>query len=140
MLKESLVCDIVYPALSSGAYYFTTPSNLKYEVRFAKKIQNMFSVTMAFGVVNEEFEDNEYIATNKGEIYKVMQTVVAITNDYIAKYKDISSLEFFCEGADEKKKNQRLLLYKRFLNKISNGKWDISYLDKSGICLKRILN
>ncbi len=140
MIKENLACDIVYPALSSGAYYFTTPSNLQYEVRFAKKIQNMFSVTMAFGVVNDEFEGNEYIATNKGEIYKVMQTVVAITNDYIAKYKGISSLEFFCEGADEKKRNQRLLLYKRFLSKITNGKWDINYIDKSGVRLQRILN
>ncbi len=31
-----------------------------------------------FGVVNDEFEGEEYVATNKGEVYQVMNTIVEI--------------------------------------------------------------
>ena len=63
------VYNIIRPAIPTGSvYYFTTDSAILYEVRFGRRQDNYLSSTIVFGVLNEEYEGEEYVVTNKGEI------------------------------------------------------------------------
>src|SRR6201986_5028968 len=65
--------EIEFPAIKSASvYYFKTPSGLHYEVRFGRRQDNILHATIVFGVINEEFEGEEYVTTNRGEVYGVM--------------------------------------------------------------------
>ena len=44
--------------------------------------------SIVFGVVNDEFEGEEYVTTNRGEVYQVMNTIVEIINDFIEALKN----------------------------------------------------
>jgi hypothetical protein len=140
LLEEKLACAIKIPVLSDGAYYFKTPAGVDYEVRFVKKNNNFSSVIIAFGVLNDEFQQEEYGLTNKGEHFRVMHTIASITKHYLNRCPYILNLEFFCEGDNEKKVQQRLLLYTRFLSKTISNSWKINFIGTSGIKLARGLN
>src|SRR3954471_640190 len=78
---------IVPPAIpSAGIYFFTTDSGVKYEVRFGRRKDNILHATIVFGVINEEFEGEEYIETNRGEVYRVMATLVRVIRMFMAEH------------------------------------------------------
>ncbi|MEX2597829.1 MAG: hypothetical protein WEC59_12970 [Salibacteraceae bacterium] len=83
------------PAISSsGIYYFTSDEGIEYEVRFGRKQSDILSANVVFGVLNDEYEGEEYVLTNKGEFYSVMLTIQAIIEDFISKNPNIHTIEF----------------------------------------------
>ncbi len=122
------VYQIIPPAISSGSVYlFTTDSGVEYEVRFARKKDNLLKATIAFGVLNDEYEGEEYVVTNKGEVFRVMATIVKIVKTYIKEHPNIRSFEFTGEptmGENESKgSTKRLRLYMRYLKDIFKEGW-----------------
>ena len=64
---------IIPPAIpSAGIYFFTTDSGVKYEVRFGRRKDNILHATIVFGVINDEYEGEEYVETNRGEVYRAV--------------------------------------------------------------------
>lgn len=121
--------EIEYPAISSGPVYtFTTDEDIDYEVRFARKKENLLHVTIAFGVLNDEFEGEEYVITNKGEVYRVMATIVKIIKTYLEHHPNVRIMEFTgvpVPGESEREETKRLKLYVRYLPEIFNTKeWE----------------
>lgn len=78
----------------SGVYYFQTGSGVQYEVRFGRKQGDLLSVNLVFGVLNEEYNGEEYVLTNKGEFYSVMATIDAIVKDFLAQNPNVHTVEF----------------------------------------------
>lgn len=119
---------IIPPAISSGSVYlFSTDSGINYEVRFARKKDNLLRATIAFGVLNEEYEGEEYVQTNKGEVYRVMNTIVKIVQMYISEHPNIRSFEFTGEparGENESNAHKRIFLYQRYVRRLFDNQWD----------------
>jgi hypothetical protein len=118
---------IIPPAIVSGSVYlFTTDSGLEYEVRFARKKDNLLHTTVAFGVLNDEFGGEEYSVTNRGEVYRVMATIVAIVRTYMAEHPNLRLVEFTGEPTENELANsttKRLSLYNRYLKDIFDSNW-----------------
>jgi len=121
------ILPIEFPAIpSAGVYYFNTKSSLRYEVRFGRLQDNILHTNIVFGVINEEFEGEEYITTNRGEVYQVMNTIVEIIKNYMTEHTKVNVYEFNAigrEGENGKIENARMCLYKRFLPKIFSQDW-----------------
>lgn len=122
------ILPIEYPNIpSAGVYYFNTKSALRYEVRFGRLQDNILHANIVFGVVNDEFEGEEYVATNKGEVYQVMNTIVEIVKNYMKEHSKVNVYEFNAVGRDNEDdsiENGRMVLYKRFLPKIFEKGWN----------------
>jgi hypothetical protein len=118
---------IIPPAISSGSVYlFTTDAGIEYEVRFARKKDNLLNVTVAFGVLNDEYEGEEYVVTNKGEVYRVMATIVEVVKIYLREHPNVRSVEFTGEptkNETEANARKRMNLYDRYLDKIFDDTW-----------------
>jgi hypothetical protein len=116
------------PTIISGAdYYFKTESGLKYQVLFARKRDNYLEHIVNFSVLNEEFED-EYSETNRGEIYRVIATVVEIIRIYHENHLYSISYEFsgeFKDGNQGRETSIRTLLYFRKAGLIMHPAWKI---------------
>ncbi|MCK5135327.1 MAG: hypothetical protein KAR19_06020 [Bacteroidales bacterium] len=116
------------PDIKSGAaYYFETDSGLRYQVLFAKKKNSYLENIVNFSVLNEEFED-EYSETNRGEIYRVIATVVEIIRIYHKNHAYSTSYEFsgeFKKGNENRKTSIRTLLYLRKAREIMHPSWEI---------------
>ncbi len=121
--------DIVYPKIRSGnEYFFTTDSGVDYEVRFGRKQQDILSATIVFGVLNDEFDGEEYAVTNRGEVFRVMSTIVKVVNIYKEEHPNIHSYEFTGEptsGEEENEPTIRLKMYIRYLSRIFDPSWHI---------------
>jgi hypothetical protein len=132
---------IIAPAIASaGVYYFTTDSDLHYEVRFGRRQDNILHATIVFGVINEEFDGEEYVVTNRGEVFRVMTTIVKIVKMFMAEHTKIMCYEFTGipkEGEDESKTSQRNVLYKRYLPKIFEAGWDFNFNGNSAIVTRK---
>jgi hypothetical protein len=141
---------IEYPAIkSAGVYYFNTSSGLRYEVRFGRRQDNILHSTIVFGVINDEFDGEEYITTNRGEVYKVMNTIVAIVKDFIEQHPKVNIYEFYAIDRDEEDKkthdgginkikgNSRLKLYKRYLPKIFGSSWTFNFVKNNAIVSRK---
>ncbi|MCP4312733.1 MAG: hypothetical protein GY790_15835 [Bacteroidetes bacterium] len=117
------------PEIISGAdYYFQTESGLRYQVLFAKKKDSYLEHILNFSVLSEDFED-EYSETNRGEIYRVISTVVEIIRIFHANHLYSNSYEFsgeFKEGNEERESSIRTLLYYRKAEKIIHHSWKIT--------------
>jgi len=121
------ILSIEFPNIpSAGVYYFNTASGLRYEVRFGRLQDNILHANIVFGVVNDEFEGEEYVTTNRGEVYQVMNTIVEIVKNYMKEHPKVNIYEFNAvgrDGEDESAENARMVLYKRFLPKIFEQSW-----------------
>jgi hypothetical protein len=119
---------IQVPEIKSGAeYYFKTESGLSYQVIFAKKKKSYLEHVVNFSVLSDEFED-EYSETNRGEIYRVIATVVEIIRLYHSNHAYSTSYEFsgeFKKGNEGRKTSIRTLLYYRKAREIMSEAWDI---------------
>lgn len=131
---------ITPPSIPSGLIYcFTTDYNMNYEVRFGRKEKDILSATIVFGVTNDEFEGEEYVATNKGDVYRVMSTIVEIVRTYKAKHPNIHSLEFTGEPAkneNTEEQTKRLKLYKRYIKYVFDDSWKI-VSDKNRVIISK---
>ena len=85
---------ITPPIPSAGVYFFTTDADILYEVRFGRKQSDILSVNIVFGVLNDEFEGEEYTLTNKGEFYSVMVTILSIIEHFKVQNKNVHRYEF----------------------------------------------
>ncbi len=119
------------PQIKSGAeYYFETGSGLRYQVLFAKKKRSYLENIVNFSVLSEEFED-EYSETNRGEIYRVIATVVEIIHIYHNNHAYSTSYEFsgeFKQGNESRGASIRTLLYYRKAKEIMNPFWEIEII------------
>jgi hypothetical protein len=120
--------EIIPPAISTaGVYLFTTNSGVHYEVRFGRRQDNILHAIIVFGVTNDEFEGEEYTLTNRGEVYRVMNTIVRIVKLFMKEHPKVTCYEFTGlarEGEDEDKTTVRINLYKRYLPKIFDRNWN----------------
>lgn len=120
--------SIRIPEIKSGAeYYFETESGLMYQVLFAKKKKSYLEHIVNFSVLSDEFED-EYSETNRGEIYKVIATVVEIIRLYHRNHAYSTSYEFsgeFKKGNESRGSSIRTLLYYRKAKEIMNPYWEV---------------
>lgn len=132
---------IIAPAIASaGVYFFTTDSGLQYEVRFGRRQDNILHATIVFGVINDEFDGEEYVVTNRGEVFRVMNTIVQIVKMFMAEHTKIMCYEFTGipkEGEDENKSSKRTSLYKRFLPKIFESGWDFNFNGNSAVVTRK---
>lgn len=113
--------NVIYPAISSaGVYLFVTDSGINYEVRFGRKQDNILHASIVFGVTNDEFDGEEYPVTNKGELYRVMSTIVKIVKSYMLEHPKMMQYEFtgISRDEDESKITTRLKLYNRYIPQI----------------------
>lgn len=119
------------PQIKSGSeYYFETGSGLKYQVLFARKKKNYLEHVVNFSVLSDEFED-EYSETNRGEIYRVIATVVEIIRIYHALHSTSISYEFsgeFKKGNESRKSSIRTLLYYRKARVILHPDWKMELI------------
>ncbi len=85
--------------------------------------------------ISDEFED-EYSETNRGEIYRVIATVVEIIRIYHSQHSYSTSYEFsgeFKKGNEHRETSIRTLLYYRKAREIMHPGWKID------ICENRVL-
>ncbi len=122
------IYPIQLPSIPSGQLYkFVTESGIEYEVRFARKKENILHVIIAFDILNEEFEEDEYALTNMGDVFKVMNTICAIIKIYFSEHLHIRIFEFtgVNKPGEEDETSQRSLLYMRYLPRIFNENWNV---------------
>ena len=133
--------SIIPPVIKSGTVYsFTTDSGVNYEVRFGRKQNNILNATIVFGVTNEEYDGEEYSITNKGEVYRVMATIVEVVRQYKNEHPNINLFEYTGEQSEKEKsknRNVRLALYSRYIRKVFDNKWNFSS-DGSKMVIKKI--
>ncbi len=143
----SSIFDIEFPPIrSAGLYFFNTTSGLRYEVRFGRRQDNILHASIVFGVINEEFEGEEYVTTNRGEVFKVMNTIATIIKDFMEQHPKVNIYEFHAIDRDDEdahshtknkiKGNARLQLYKRYLPKIYSAEWEVKYNGNNAIVSK----
>ncbi|MGB0886555.1 MAG: hypothetical protein ACPGSL_00420 [Vicingaceae bacterium] len=141
MTKNILPYHITLPIIKSGTIYsFVTESGVKYEVRFGRKQKNILNATIVFGVTNEEYDGEEYSVTNKGEVYRVMATIVKVVRKYKEEHPNINLFEYTGEQSEkEKKKNRnvRLALYSRYIKKVFDNKWIVK-TNENKVIIKKI--
>ena len=78
-----------------------------------------------FSVLSDEFED-EYSETNRGEIYRIIATVIEIVRIYHENHEHSDTYEFTGEFKDEHESQAasiRSRLYYRYAQQILNENW-----------------
>jgi len=116
------------PAIPSGnVYTFITKHGVQYEVRFARKKDDFLSVVIVFGVLNEEYGGEEYVVTNKGDVYNVMATICEVVKMYMEQHPHVHTYEFSGEPNKEttsEEPSTRTKLYIRYLDYIFGPTWN----------------
>ena len=103
-------------------YEFVTDLGTHYEVTF--EIEEDFSkdepwefMNIEFGVDEKDGGGVDYkVETNKGELFRVMATIVAITKEILKERKNIKTLTFSGAKKDEDD-NRRNKLYMAYIKK-----------------------
>ena len=137
---SSKLYEITKPEIPTGdTYYFTTDSGLKYQVRFGKKRENYLGNIINFSVLSDEFED-EYSETNRGEVYRIIATVVEIMRIYHSFHSHSDTYEFtgeFKDNHEDREASIRSRLYFRYAKKLLNTNWD-AHLEGNKVIVKKI--
>ena len=114
--------NIIAPAIPSGqVYQFTTKFDVEYEVRFGRKKENILHSVVVFGVLNDEYEGEEYVVTNKGDAFRVMTTIAQVIRMYLHEHPNMQVVEFtgiLRDDVESEHTSQRTKLYARFLPKV----------------------
>ena len=122
-------------------FTITTDSEINYEVRFGRRQDNILHATIVFGVTNDEYEGEEYTVTNKGELYRVMTTIVKVVKMFMHEHPKMVTYEFTGlakESEPEDKLTSRINLYKRYLPRIFDREWKFDYSRGNTIIVTRI--
>ena len=119
-------------------YEFQTDSGLNYklEIAVSEGDKERDSAVVSFGIVAEDwsdyFTDYESVPT-KGELYKVMATVVDILKDFIENNKQVKYIYFTTNKLGKevgKDQSARLNLYRRYIQThLPNAKIDTKVVD-----------
>jgi hypothetical protein len=137
---SSKLYEIKKPEIPTGdTYYFTTDSGLKYQVRFGKKRENYLGNIINFSVLSDEFED-EYSETNRGEVYRIIATVVEIMRIYHSFHSHSDTYEFsgeFKDDHEDRESSIRSRLYFRYAKKLLNTNWD-AHLEGNKVVVKKL--
>lgn len=140
---SSVLYPIVRPAISSaGLYFFTTDTGIEYEVRFGRRQDNILHATIVFGVINDEFDGEEYVETNRGEVFRVMNTISEVVRIFMQEHPKMVCYEFTGipkEGETEDKSSQRSLLYRRYLPQIFDDNWELKFNGNNAIVTRKPL-
>ena len=134
---------IIPPAIpSAGIYFFTTNHGIKYEVRFGRRKDNILHATIVFGVINDEFEGEEYVETNTGEVYHVMATLVKVIRIFMSEHPKVMIYEFTGlarEGEPDEGATTRTHLYKRYLPIIfpENEGWKFKFQGSNAVVTRK---
>jgi hypothetical protein len=139
-LSATQVYEVIKPDIQSGStYYFTTGSGLRYQVTFGKKKNNYLGNIVNFGVLSDEFED-EYSETNRGEVYRIIATMIEIVRIYHENHPYSNSYEFsgeFKKDNDPPPVSKRTKLYLKTAQKVvDTSNWDIA-LDGNKVLITR---
>jgi hypothetical protein len=122
-------------------YKFTTKFDVEYDVRFGRKKDNILHVIVVFGVLNDEYEGEEYVVTNKGDVFRVMTTIAEIIKLFLNEHPHTEIFEFngiLRENGMPDSISQRTLLYLRYLPKVfSPNEWKTQSLGNE-IVVKRM--
>ena len=122
-VSKTTVYDVKSPEIVSGAtYYFETDSKLIYQVTFGKKKDNYLGNIVNFSVISEDFED-EYSETNRGEVYRIIATMIHILGLYHEAHPYSNSYEFSGEYKDDEDnalESIRTRLYLRAILQVVN--------------------
>lgn len=99
-------------------------------MRFGRKQADILSATIVFGVLNDEYGGEEYVLVNKGEFFRVMQTIEVIIQDFFLKNPNIHAFEFSGEPINADipvdQVTKRTRVYLRYARKIfSADAWNI---------------
>ena len=131
---------ILYPDFGeNGLYNFTTKNGIQYEVMFGRRESNPLHVTVVFGVINEEFEGEEYSETKQHDQYKVIATVIKIVKHYLATKNHLKLVEFAGVSRDnesEKTSNIRMRFFSRYLHDIFDESWLLEIKENKMIARK----
>lgn len=118
--------EIIAPAIPSGqVYQFTTDYDVEYEVRFGRKKENILHSVVVFGVLNDEYEGEEYVLTNKGDVFRVMTTIAVVIKMYMKEHPNMQTYEFtgiFGDSDLEEYPSQRTKLYMRYIPLVFDSK------------------
>ena len=132
--------EIMIPEIKSGdTYYFTTQSGLKYQVRFGKKRDNYLGNIINFSVLSDEFED-EYSETNRGEVYRIIATVIEIMLIYHKNHEHSDTYEFSGEFKDQHETQTasiRSRLYYHHATRMLNKNWK-AILEGNKVTIQKI--
>lgn len=129
------------PISTAGVYFFTTDSGVIYEVRFGRRQDNILHATIVFGVINDEYDGEEYTVTNKGELYRVMSTIVKVVKMFMDEHPKMMTYEFTGLAKEDEPKDKltaRINLYKRYLPLIFDENWKIDYSGGNTIVINHI--
>ena len=114
--------------LSGSTYYFITDSGLTYQVTFGKKRDNYLNNILNFSVISDDYED-EYSETNRGEVYRIISTMIEIVRMFHEVHPYSHSYEFSGEYKDEENKgfpSIRTRLYVRAVNRVIDMRyWEL---------------
>jgi hypothetical protein len=139
-IPSSEIYEIKSPDIKTGdTYYFITDSGLQYQVRFGRKRDNYLGNIINFSVLSEEFED-EYSETNRGEVYRIIATVIEIIRIYHTNHIYSDSYEFsgeYKENEDERTASIRTRLYFRYAAKFLEKNWKV-WLDQNKVHIEKI--
>jgi hypothetical protein len=132
-----IVYHITPPSYETGyVYHFTTDSELVYEVRFGPKADNMLQVVVNFTVISDEFE-HDYPVTNRGEMYRIIATVIEILRTFHYFHQLTESYEFSGEYKENEKNREngsiRSRMYMRWALKVLIPMW------KPSICGNKVV-
>lgn len=99
-------------------YGFETDSGLNYrlDLDIQEGDEDKDSAIVSFGVMDDDYFVDYDVTTNKGELYRIMATVVDILKDFIKNNKDIKYLQFTADKGGLQK-SQRSNLYLAYINK-----------------------
>lgn len=109
-------------------------------MRFGRKQNNILNTSIVFGVINEEFEGEEYSMTNKFEVYRVMATLVEIIRLYMKLHPKINCYEYTGEPTEKEMNKEgriRLALYNRYLPAIFDESWEVDRQNNKTIVRKK---
>lgn len=132
--------QIKRPDIVSGStYYFTTDSGLCYQVTFGKKKDNYLHNILNFSVISDDYED-EYSETNRGEVYKIISTMIEIIRIFHEVHPHSHSYEFsgeYKEGEDKDLPSIRTRLYIREAHRAINFRYWELILAHNKVVLQR---
>lgn len=138
--KLSRAYPIKKPDIVSGnTYYFVTDSGLNYEVTFGKKKNNYLGNILNFSVLSEDYED-EYSETNRGEVYRIISTMIEIVKLYHDAHSYSNSYEFSGEYKDNEDKTGasiRTRLYVREANRAVDFRYWTIISEHNKVILQR---
>jgi hypothetical protein len=139
-IPSSDIYEIKTPDIKTGdTYYFTTESGLQYQVRFGRKRDNYLGNIINFSVLSDEFED-EYSETNRGEVYRIIATVIEIIHIFHSNHIYSDSYEFsgeYKDGEDDRTASIRTRLYFRYAGKYLDKSWKVR-LDHNKVHIEKI--